>query len=201
MKRMRLCALYGVVATSLLCISALPSLASTLFFSGGTTGVAPIVNTADLGTNGLQPYDSKPGSNEIDYFFTVSGVGGLVALNANASDTSSSGAGTISPFTLSLFDVTTGTFVPTTSTLTTNGALEFAGFSGDLLVSPTDEYELIVDATNNTTSISTLEGDIFLSAAPLPGALPLFASGLLGFWTWRKRRNSKDVVSLESARA
>jgi hypothetical protein len=31
-------------------------------------------------------------------------------------------------------------------------------------------------------------GTVDISATPIPGTLPLFASGLVGFWAWSKKR-------------
>jgi hypothetical protein len=49
------------------------------------------------------------------------------------------------------------------------------------------------------SSSSILENDFSLtSATPIPGALPLFATGLVGFWGLRKKR-SKQNASLQAA--
>jgi hypothetical protein len=48
----------------------------------------------------------------------------------------------------------------------------------------------------------SVTGTIDIFATPLPGTLPLFASGLVGFWAWNRRRgNGKDSALLESAAA
>lgn len=52
-------------------------------------------------------------------------------------------------------------------------------------------YSLTEQFVINSNGIGTGNATIDLTSTPIPGTLPLFASGLAGFWAWtRKRRAS-----------
>ena len=56
----------------------------------------------------------------------------------------------------------------------------------------TEEYVISANSTGTTTD------NIELSSTPIPGTLPLFASGLVGFWAWSRKRKV-DAKSLEAS--
>jgi hypothetical protein len=59
-------------------------------------------------------------------------------------------------------------------------------------------YALIINGANETGGLESYIGDFTLTAAPLPAALPLFASGIgaLGLFGWRrKRKNAAALVA------
>jgi hypothetical protein len=57
-----------------------------------------------------------------------------------------------------------------------------AALTGSGPYSLTEEYIINANGQGNTNST------IDLTTVPLPGALPLFASGILGFWAWTRKR-------------
>jgi len=68
------------------------------------------------------------------------------------------------------------------------------------------EYYVVVQGSLNSSSISTdnpldISGNITIEPAPLPGALALFGSALVGFWGFVKRRKSRDEVPVAAAMA
>jgi hypothetical protein len=53
-------------------------------------------------------------------------------------------------------------------------------------------YFLEVTGTTHAANVG-VTGNVTLNATPLPGALALFGSAMLGLWGWtRKRRNQQD---------
>jgi hypothetical protein len=62
-------------------------------------------------------------------------------------------------------------------------------------------YSLTHLYTIVATGIGSANSTINLSAVPLPGALPLFATGLLGLWALRRKRKAKAEESLPALAA
>jgi hypothetical protein len=57
-------------------------------------------------------------------------------------------------------------------------------------------YYVEVTGTTHSTNVG-IDGNVTLNATPVPGALALFGSGILGLWGWtRKRRNQQDRALL-----
>jgi hypothetical protein len=73
----------------------------------------------------------------------------------------------------------------------------FQQVTSELLSGPFSITELfIISAPGAGTANATID----VSSTPLPAALPLFATGLLGFWGWsRKRKASADLADVSQA--
>lgn len=48
--------------------------------------------------------------------------------------------------------------------------------------------------TTSNANVSSLTDAFSLTATPIPGALPLFATGLVGFWGLRKKRSKESAA-------
>jgi hypothetical protein len=58
------------------------------------------------------------------------------------------------------------------------------------LYSVTEVYTIVATGTGSALSTITL-------STPIPGALPLFATGLLGLWALRRKRKAAPAESLD----
>ena len=167
------------VAAVLLGASAIPSGAATMIPIGGP-------NTAiGLGSSSLAT--EEVGANDaftVDYFFNLTAPG---MLSANALDGTSAGATAINPFSLTL-EIAGGSVLGTTSSPTSSGSTESIQLSGVSPLSAGVNYELVVSGTNTLGTTVDVDGNVFISSTPLPGALPLFASSIVGFWAWSRKR-------------
>jgi hypothetical protein len=78
-----------------------------------------------------------------------------------------------------------------------NGLGTFSQIANETLTGPYSLTELfIISAPGAGTANATIN----ISQTPLPAALPLFATGLLGFWGWsRKRKASADLADVSHA--
>jgi hypothetical protein len=180
----------SAIAAGLLGASAVAAGASTINFGGSAPGTSIGLGSSSLETITL----TAPGPITEDFFFTLSASG---VLSANALEGTSSGANSLNPFSITLYNVSTSTSLATSSTPVVNGSNESVGLSSVGPLASGVDYELIVSATGapspQTYPIS-IDGNVFISQTPLPGTLPLFASGLAGFWAWSRKRKTKSPV-------
>lgn len=137
---------------------------------------------------------ATPGFNaDIDLTFDVSGATGsmlnsvFAALGGNVTGTGQAelseelSNGTV--LALNSPGATTLSFAPTPTLAVFKDQFDTTGTSG------TSDTSDLVDAFTLTSGITPI------SATPLPGALPLFATGLVGLWGWTKRRKAKLLVA------
>jgi hypothetical protein len=91
----------------------------------------------------------------------------------------------------------TGTQLATT---TFNG-ISSTSILGGGTISPSGLYSLTEVYTINATLDQgfSASGTINLTSAPLPAALPLFASGLVGFWGWKRRKRRSTNLNAVAA--
>lgn len=62
--------------------------------------------------------------------------------------------------------------------------------------SPTGSLNVVKDQfTTNGANTSQIIDAFSLTSTPIPGALPLFATGLVGFWGLRKKRGKQSVAA------
>jgi hypothetical protein len=82
-----------------------------------------------------------------------------------------------------------------------NGAFATTDLLGNVALSPngstsvgttetgvTGPYSVTAEYIVDLTSGQSADGTIDISTTPIPGTLPLFASGLAGFWAWSRKR-------------
>jgi hypothetical protein len=216
---------FAGIAGSILCLSAAQAntvnltLSETGFASNTTTGNG---NAAFSGTYGTFTINNTSGTGLP--FTSLTDI-----LNSQTSNVSSSTGGTltvtvtelgltgttplVSAFTSnSLFNatLTEETFYDLTDAgLLTNvlgGPVSFtsatspgtdvighAALSGTYSLSEVYTITAAAGGSDNST--------IDIAATPIPGSLPLFASGLLGFWGWKRKRNNQATQSCEAATA
>jgi hypothetical protein len=179
--------------------SAIPSGAATLVFGGPVT-------TAGLGGNSLETITLNAGESTpaggVDYFFTLAMAGTFAA---NATEGTSAGGNSLNPFSMELVNVTGGNLVlASDNSPVANGSQETVTLNsvGPLMAGIT--YELIVVATDalaptNPPTPVSIDGNVTITPSPLPGTLPLFASSIVGFWAWKRKR--RNALSLDAAAA
>jgi hypothetical protein len=187
-----------------------------------TSGVAGVANVNNLayGTFTLNTVDGTgkpltPGnqllvSNALDISGTT---GGTLNVYVTSQGNTLATPGFTSFFTENTLEsgwtVTEQTFLDTGNGLfTTSGlgvtALGTAIFSaigtsvaGALASAGPGLYSVTELFTIVATGAGTAQSTINLVATPLPGALPLFATGLLGLWALRRKRKAKSAESLD----
>jgi hypothetical protein len=150
---------------------------NTLDVSGATPGTLNVYVTSSGNTSptGLIPFLSSFTNNLLTAGWTVTERTFLDAGNGVFATTTALGS--------AVFDAI-GTSV--TTTLAATGAGPY---------SLTHLYTIVA------TGIGSANSTINLSAVPLPGALPLFATGLLGLWALRRKRKAKAEESLPALAA
>jgi hypothetical protein len=183
----------SAVAVALLGVSVLPSAAVTIPIGGPNTAIG-------LGAAILQDASENPSASfTLDYFFNLTAPG---LLSANALEGTAAGSNAINPFTLTL-EVAGGAVLATSSAPTANGSTENIQLSNVAPLTTGVNYELVVTGTVSSllTQAADISGNIFIQPTPLPGALPLFASGIFGFWAWRRKRKDRSAGLPEAAAA
>jgi hypothetical protein len=123
-----------------------------------------------------------------DFFNFSPSVSGL--LSANSFEGTSAGSNVVNPFTIELFQVGNPIALASSSTINTSGSTENVQLSGVQLTGGVDYYvEVFGTLAANLTNVH-IDGNVTLNPAPLPGALVLFGSAMLGLWGWIRRRGS-----------
>jgi len=148
-----------------------------MFSNGGTQELGLQLNFAAV-ANSTTP------TTDVDLTFTVAGNSGNQISDAfmSLAGTDSGGATSTLGETLSngvslqLMSpgATSASFSPVASLLAIKDQLNSA--NGGLA------------ETSNLVDAFSVTGGVPVSATPIPGTLPLFASGLVGFWGWTRRR-------------
>ena len=96
-------------------------------------------------------------------------------------------------------DTANGLYTTTGATVTALGSHVFNAIGTSVaaaiaasggLYSVTEVYTIVATGTGSALSTITL-------ATPIPGALPLFATGLLGLWALRRKRKAAPAESLD----
>ena len=191
-------------AAVLLSASALPSMA-TVCSPGdicATTSISPPGSAIGFGSTPFQTLEfTSNGVSFTDYFNFTPAVSGT--LTASAIEGTSFGSTSISNFNIMLDRVSDNTVQGFSSTPTSVNGSESLSIGGIHLTGGT-QYYIVVQGTTNSSLISAndaldIDGNITLqptSATPLPGALALFGSALVGFWGVMKRRKARDIAPL-----
>jgi hypothetical protein len=166
--------------------------------SGGLTIYSPVnLQGSVLSAEGsLNLIDNAVGSNlssgtgsnfKFNYTFTS---GGATSVSGYIADIT----GGASSYAIKLVDLTTHTVLVSSGTAGSYGGIG-AGlgltYSGSGLNS-TDKYDFIVSGKLNGAGTAGFQGGI--SAVPVPGALVLFGSGLLGLAGASRRRRAKKLL-------
>ena len=176
-----------VLSSAVLAIAAIsisPINAATI-----TPGAAPV--TVGAGSHTLDDATFGSGVSFLqEWFFNISSA---TSFSANASVSNASGG--LIPLQLSVYrdnstvgtkdgadQLLAGAFVSTASGFT-------ALLTGIFLSAPGNYYVQVDNNNAQTTAAGIVNGNITLSPVPIPGALPLFATGLVGLIALgRKRR-------------
>jgi hypothetical protein len=77
----------------------------------------------------------------------------------------------------------------------TSETVTFAAVGSLQAVKDQDDFSAGV----NNASTSSMENGFSLTTTPIPGTLPLFASGLVGFWAWSRKRKGNAQLPSPSA--
>ena len=167
---------------------AMPAGAVTIPQGGAAPGTA-----IGLGTNFLD-FISIPNTTPVtvDYFFHPL-VSGTLSINSVAA--TSSGANALSPFSIQIINLTTATILGTDNTPVSIGNNEGVGLSGLAFIFG-NNYELIISATaasNNTFPVG-ISGNVTVNPVPLPPAIGLFATALVGLGLLGRRRRTQSAV-------
>jgi hypothetical protein len=131
--------------------------------------------------------DSSAGSTLSDkWYFNFASPTFIATADASNSD------GAYSGFTLSLVNANTSAVVATGNTA--SGPKEDSGL-GPLTLAPGYYYLQLVGTEIGSFETEVISGNINVQAVPLPGGLPLFATGLgmLGLLAARRKKNSAKV--------
>jgi hypothetical protein len=182
--------LSGVAAVALISLSVLPSAAITIPLSAAAASGGTSIG---LGTSDFQSV-TKPTAGAFDGFFNFVPTGALT-FSANSTETTSCGTNCVNPFSISLFAFGNPTALASSSTIIIGPGSETVSIANVALLAGVSYYVEV----SGTTLVSNvgLDGNVTLTATPLPGALALFGSGILGMWGWtRKRRNQQDQALL-----
>jgi hypothetical protein len=70
---------------------------------------------------------------------------------------------------------------------------------GDTVTGVTGPYSVTAEYTLNLTAGQSADGTIDISTTPIPGTLPLFASGMVGLWAWSRKRKSQAKLPMAAA--
>jgi hypothetical protein len=162
----------ALVGAYLLCATAVPSRAATL------EPFQPNV-IIGLGITSLHDGSVPAGPFTDDFFFGVN-----TAFNLTANAVITNAANVIDPFSIAVWAV--GGVAPLFSSSFINviANTETVATSGFLL-SPGNYFVRVAGISSIATAV---DGNINLAAVPLPAAIPMFASGLLGMWALTRRR-------------
>lgn len=123
-------------------------------------------------------------------FVTATGLTGPLANNLQAlfQDVSLSGGATITE--AAWYDPSNGAYAEIDS-LGSATLTNFSLASATTAVSIPGTYSLTEEFELNSSGTGSVNADISVNTTPIPGALPLFASGVVGFWAWaRKKRKA-----------
>jgi hypothetical protein len=161
--------------------------------NGYITGVDGGVSISDSGI-GTTPVWGAGDKFKFNYDFTVS------TASSATGNIVESPTGGISHFAIKLIDLTTHTFVA-------SGVAGSGPSAGQLVISAANlvannTYDLIVTGSLSPHAHGTagFNGDVSaVAAVPLPGALTLFGSGLLGLAGFARRRRAKGIAALSVA--
>jgi len=187
---------FGIAAV-LLSACALPSMASPIPANTVSTPDGPSIG---LGSTSFATLSfTAPGSFDEFFNFQPSTSG---TLTANATEGTSFGNNVINPFEIKLVQVT-GSVVLADNNIPASGfGSENVSVGGVGLTGGVDYYvEVIGTITGTIPEGETLniDGNVTIQPSPLPGALALFGSAMIGFWGYRRRRKSRDVAPLAIA--
>jgi hypothetical protein len=190
MKACRVFLFSAVVATAFSISTA--NAVTTIPFGGPSTPVGS-------GSFALQPDDVVSGAAYLqDWFFNISAA---TTVSANAGVTQSSIAFT--PLNLSIFSdggalgvSDAGDALVTDAFTSSVGGFQ-ANLLNILLASPGSYYVQVDSGGNLATKSGLVTGNIDLSPVPIPGALPLFATGLVGLLALgrRKRKVKQELAA------
>ncbi len=185
-------------AAALLGASVLPSGATTITATSTST---PPGASIGLGSSPFSTLTFTADGSFTDFFNFEPTASGQ--LTANALEGTSFGSNVINPFTISLVQVSPNTVLGSNST-PSNGSNTESVSIGGIAVTGGVEYYVEVTGDVTATNVSStdpldIDGNVTLQPAPLPGALALFGSALVGFWGCVRRRKSKDAAPLTAA--
>jgi hypothetical protein len=187
------------------CVTASVSTYTAAGFScsvGGVTfsNISVIPTTSGGGTVSLTSFVPVTIGNEfgLELIYAATAGSGAVADVAWTYDVAGN---LLNDVFLSLAGNTTGTGTQTVSEVLSNGvtlSLDSAGTATQTF-SPIANLFVVKDQNNFGNGDGTANASILTNAfsltTPLPGALPLFATGLLGFWGIRKRRGRQNSAA------
>jgi hypothetical protein len=129
------------------------------------------------------------GTADVSWTYDVSGQ---LLTDAFAEFTGDAPAGTSANLSETLTN-TAGTVVASID-LTSPDTSETVTFAGVGTLQAVKDQDDFSDGANANTS--SMENGFSLTTTPIPGTLPLFASGLVGFWAWsRKRKETAQMPS------
>jgi hypothetical protein len=199
------------VAAALFTGMALPASAVTITCPGGICANGS-VNIGDVGANPtaltgqFQSGDSTKGFFFTDYVtFNLTNISPVFLEIASATNpfTSGTGADTILNFRVTLFSGAppapgTGLVQATTNAVYPTGVLigvANINTAPILLTAPGAYFLLFEGAGGNLSGFSGVVTTTPVNPIPLPGALTLFGTGLVGLWALRRRRNKQQVAA------
>jgi hypothetical protein len=182
--------------------AAIALVSATAISSGATTiqannsGSPTSIGLGGSDLLGQTEFPSSPFT--VDYYFIPTGS---LTFSANATETTSAGADSINPFEIQLFQQGNSTALATSSGISVNGSTEQVALSNVALSSGVTYFVEVTGTVNSSFSVTgvPINGNVFLTATPLPGGLALFAPVMVGFWAWAKRRKWRGPTQFASA--
>jgi hypothetical protein len=131
-------------------------------------------------------------------FVTATGLTGPIATTVEAlfQDVALSGGATLTE--AAWYDPGDAAYAETDS-LGSAALTNFSSNSVFTAVSIAAAYSLTLEFELSSIGAGSVNADTSISTTPIPGTLPLFASGLAGFWAWSRRRKSTTANVIETA--
>jgi hypothetical protein len=163
---------------------------SSITISG--TGAPPLTLPALLDSSTIDAVSSMLGGGVVDIWVTEIGL--TASVPGFSSSLILNGGSSVSITENTFYSATNNPFATTvelaSETISPGGSMTIPTVqsSGSGPYSITEEYVINLGPGQNVNA------DIDIDATPIPGTLPLFASGLFGFWAWSRKR--KRTVKL-----